>query len=139
MLVLAYIAVGGAVVIMDYIISAVEPGPMDEIPWSRSILNPRNFVHEVIALPLYKIYPEIFGEWRIGSLFGVFVWSTLMGIGWLAVFSVSVIIANISLKLHGVGPWLSKNFQVQRQPFRILAALVTAPIVAACVIYHVLV
>jgi hypothetical protein len=135
LLVLAYVFMGIVVLITDHIVHAVSVVPSDPI---RSLpLEPLGFVR-VIVFPFYKNYPELLGGWNVGTLFGVFVWSTLIGIGWLGIFSTSVVIANVSMKLQGVGPWLNKNFHVQRQPFRILAVLAIASVASLCFIYHVL-
>jgi hypothetical protein len=50
-----------------------------------------------------------------------------------------VIIANGSMKLRGVGPWLNKNFQVQRHPLRILRVIVIVVMSGFCAAYHLLV
>jgi hypothetical protein len=91
-----------------------------------------NFVTAVL-FPFYKNRPD---EWNVATIYGVFVWSTLMGILWIGIFSTSVIIANVSMKLQGLGPWLNRNFRVRSRPFRILGVLMVILLFVACAIYH---
>jgi hypothetical protein len=128
-LVLSFIALNIAVLILKYVFFEAVPSTLGEL-----IFSPSRFVRAIV-FPFYTSYP---GEWQVDTLYGVFVWSTLVGILWLAIFSTSVIIANASIKLRGVGPWLNRNFQVQRHPLRILSALVIIVLPGICVIYHLL-
>jgi hypothetical protein len=111
---------------------------MAEPPSGGSIGRLGNFVGAIL-FPFYRSYSALLGEWSITTLYGVFIWSTLMGIVWLGVFSISVIIANVSMNLSGLGPWLDRNFRVRSQPFRILELLALIWIIAAWAIYHALV
>jgi hypothetical protein len=99
------------------------------------ISSPRNYL-KAILFPLYKYRTELLSGWEIGSVYGVFYWSTLMGVIWLGIFSLSVMVANLSMKLGGVGPWLDRYFHVRTQPFRILAILATIMVSGPCLIYH---
>ena len=99
------------------------------------IFTPNRFVRSIL-FPFYTRYPS---EWQVDTLYGVFIWSTLMGIIWVAIFGSSVIIANGSMKLRGVGPWLNRNFQVQRHPLRILRVIVIVVVCSLCTFYHLLV
>ena len=104
----------------------------------QSIFTPRNYL-KAILFPLFKNHTELLGGWTIGTVYGVFIWSTLMGVVWLGIFSISVIVANFSSRLGGIGPWLARNFHVRSQPFRILAILAilaTLLISGPCLIYH---
>jgi hypothetical protein len=127
-LVLSFIALDIAVLILNYAFIGSVPSRSEELIFSLS-----QFARGI--LPFYTSHPR---EWQIDTLYGVFIWSTLMGILWLAIFSASVIIANVSMKLSGVGPWLDRNFQVRRQPLRILRALVIIVLSGVCAIYHLL-
>lgn len=51
-----------------------------------SIVTPMNYL-KAILFPLYKNHSELLGGWSIGTVYGVFVWSTLMGVVWLWIFS----------------------------------------------------
>jgi hypothetical protein len=126
-LALSFVALDIAVVISNYIVSGASPSTPAE--W---IFSPSRFMGAIL-FPFYRSDPQ---RWQIDTIYGVFVWSTLMGILWLGIFCASVIIANASMKLRGVGPWLNKNFQVQRQPMRILRALAIIVLSGVCVIYH---
>ena len=99
--------------------------------------TPKNFV-AAILFPFYRMYPELLGGWTVDTIYGVFIWSTLMGVAWLGVFSVTVIIANISMKLGGLGPWLDQKFKVRSEPFRILMTLAMILTLALCLFYHLL-
>ena len=134
LLALSFFALDAAVTIMDYIIRATSPGPAVAPPQGGGISNPGNFA-KALLFPFYKRDPN---EWDVGTLYGTFVWSTLTGILWLGLFSTSVIIANISMKLRTVGPWLSRNFRVQSQPFRILGALMVILVFSVCVLFEIL-
>jgi hypothetical protein len=123
-----------AVIITNYIVIGDLPsltGP------GESIVTPMNYL-KAILFPLYKNHSELLGGWSIGTVYGIFVWSTLMGVIWLWIFSLSVIIANLSMKLRNVGSWLDRNFKVRSQPFIILAILATSLISGPCLIYHLL-
>ena len=126
-LALSFVALDVAVLILKYVYTGSGPSTASEYMFS-----PRRF-WAAILFPFYRGNPD---EWQIDTIYGVFVWSTLLGIIWLAIFSTSVIIANISVKLRGVGPFLSRNFYVQRQPIRMLRALVIILLVGVCAIYH---
>jgi hypothetical protein len=133
LLALSFGALNAVSQIMDYIIRATSSCRITAAPpQGGGLATFGNFVTAVL-FPLYKNRPN---EWNVGTLYGVFVWSTLMGVFWVLIFSTSVIIANISMKLQGVGPWLDRRFQVRSQPFKILAALTIICIVAVCMIYH---
>jgi hypothetical protein len=88
-LALSFMALDIAVIMLKYILLGVTPSTLEE--W---IFNPSRFVAAVL-FPFYRSDPS---EWRVDTLYGVFVWSTLMGILWLAVFSASVFIANVIMK-----------------------------------------
>jgi hypothetical protein len=126
LLVLSFAALNIAVLMLTYIFFHSTPREV--------IFTPSRFARAIL-FPFYTSHPL---EWQVDTLYGVFVWSTLVGILWLAIFSAAVIIANVSMKLRGVGPWLSRNFQVQRQPLRILRALVIVVLCGLCAIYHLL-
>jgi hypothetical protein len=126
-LALLFVALDVAVLILKYLYTGSGPSTASEFMFS-----PRRFV-AAILFPFYRGNPD---EWQIDTLYGVFVWSSLIGIIWLGIFCASVIIANVSMKLRVVGPWLSKNFQVQRQPIRKLRALVIILLSGVCAIYH---
>jgi hypothetical protein len=126
-LALSFLALDVAVLILQYVFTGSSPSTPSDF-----IFSPRRFV-AAILFPFYRSNPD---EWQIDTLYGVFMWSTLIGIIWLGIFSASVIIANVSMKLRVVGPWLSKNFQVQRQPIRILRALVIILLSGVCAIFH---
>lgn len=129
-LVVSFIALDLAVLLLSYLFYGAFPsGPAG---W---IFSPRRFMGAIL-FPFYKTYPQ---EWQIDTLYGVFVWSTLTGIIWLFIFSASVLVANVSIKLKGLGPWLNRKLQVQRQPIRILRALVIILLSGLCAIYHLLV
>lgn len=132
LLALSFVALDAAVTIINYIISAGLRNPPPAPP--ESITNFTNFV-KVLVFPFYKAHPN---EWDVSTLYGVFVWSTLIGIGWIAVFTTSVIVANAAMKLKGVGPWLGRNLDVKRVPFRILGVLIIVPLGVSCLMYHVL-
>jgi hypothetical protein len=131
LLALSFVVLHGAVTVMDYIVRAVSRGPISA-PQSGGISEFGNF-SKAILFPFYKRYPN---NWNVGTLYGVFVWSTLIGILWIGIFITSVIIANLSMKLKGVGPWLDRNFHVRREPFRILAVLTIISVFMCCAIYH---
>jgi len=115
MVVLSFVALGIAVVILSYLFTGSTPS-------EQSIFDLHRFVRAIL-FPFYAIYRSHPQEWHIDTLYGVFVWSTLMGLLWLSVFSFSVIIANFSMRLKGVGPWLNRNFHVQRQPIKVIRAV----------------
>ena len=104
--------------------------------WSEALS--RWLSQKVIFFPFCKSFPALLGDWTVDSLYGVFVCSTLTGLVWIGLFSIAVVIANVSIKLRVVGPWLSKNFKVQEHPFRVLAALAAIPVFGVCAIYHLL-
>jgi hypothetical protein len=133
LLALAAVLLDVVTLILDYL-THVSP---DEILGERTIRNPQNFLGAIV-FPFYRSYSEILGEWSTITVYGVFLWSTLMGIFWLASFSVAIIIANVSIKFRGVGPWLDKNFKVRSQPFQILGFIAIISVSGACVIYHLL-
>ena len=135
LLILAAVFLNIAVTIEDYITHI--PLGVEITQTQESIRSPQNFIGAIL-FPFYKSYSALIGEWSTTTLFCVFVWSTLMGIFWLLLFSTSVIIANLSVRLRRVGPWLDKYFRVRSQPFRILAFLAIIPVSVACVIYHML-
>jgi hypothetical protein len=93
---------------------------------------------DALLFPFFKAFPLLLGNWSLGTLYGVFIWSTFMGVAWVAMFGVLVVIANVSLRLKAVGPWLYKNFQVRMRPFRVLYMLAIIPVGAVCVVYHML-
>jgi hypothetical protein len=93
---------------------------------------------QAIMFPVYKLYPALFGGWSMTTIYGVFVWSTLIGLFWIVIFGISLIMANIGMKLESVGPWLDRNCHVKQRPFQVLAVLVGTPFLVACVIYHLL-
>lgn len=126
-LALSFVALDIAVLILQYVFTGSGPSTPSEF-----IFSPRRFV-AAIRFPFYRSYPD---EWRTDTIYGVFVWSTLIGIIWLGIFTASVVIANVSLKLRFIGPLLSRNFKVQRQPIRILRALVIILLSGVCAIYH---
>jgi hypothetical protein len=119
-----------AVQLMEYVVRSVSSSPTATHQQGSWFFG--NFV-TAIQFPLYKNHPD---QWNVGTLYGVFVWSTLMGVFWLGIFSASIIIANVSIKLRGVGSWIDKWFDVQNQPLKILAALTIAFVVTVCLIYH---
>lgn len=124
LLVLSFVALNISILLLNFLFFHSAPKEL--------IFTPSRFVRAIL-FPFYANHPH---EWQVDTLYGVFIWSTLVGILWLAIFSASVIIANGSMKLRGVGPWLNKNFQVQRQPLRILRALVIMVLCGFCAIYH---
>ena len=89
-----------------------------------------------IAFPLYNLYPGRLGEWTVHTITGVFLGSTLIGIIWIGIFSVAVIVANLIMKIRGLGPWIKEEFQVQRQPFKIMGGLLVIFLGGICVIVH---
>jgi hypothetical protein len=129
-LALSFVALDVAVLILQYLFTGSGPSTPSEF-----IFSPHRFV-AAIRFPFYRSNPD---EWRIDTIYGVFVWSTLTGIIWLGIFTASVVISNVSLKLRVIGPLLSRNFKVQRQPIRILRALVIILLSGVCAIYHLLV
>jgi hypothetical protein len=132
LLVLSFVFLECALTIINYMIRVTSRAPIGPPPqgWENT---PVGTFAQALLFPVYKRYGSV---WSIGTFNGVFVWSTLTGIIWVMIFSTSVIVANASMKLRGVGPWLNRNFHVQRQPFRILAVLTIIPAFTFCVIYH---
>jgi hypothetical protein len=117
LLLLADLFLTGVVAIHECILRAMSPRETLPEPAGGTIENPQNFI-AAILFPLYIFNSSLLGEWSIDTLYGVFVWSTLMGVFWIAVFSASVIIANLGIQVRGLGPWLEEYTKVRSQPFR---------------------
>jgi hypothetical protein len=100
-------------------------------PISGETIRAPSIYLQAIMFPVYKTYPALFGGWSMTTIYGVFVWSTLIGLFWIVIFGISLIIANIGMKLEGVGPWLDRNCHVKQRPFQVLAVLVGAPFLAS--------
>ena len=82
-------------------------------------LDPRPLI-QWLGFPLYNVAPNLLGQWTVHTIDGVFLLSTLIGIFWICVFSLAVIVSNLSMKIEGIGPWLKDNFYVRRHPYTIL-------------------
>lgn len=87
-----------------------------------------------VWFPFYKNRPD---QWNVSTSYGVFVWSTLMGVLWVGIFSTSVIIANVSTHSQGLGPWLDQRFRVGTEPFKVLAALAIIFVIVVCIISYI--
>src|SRR5215469_8264888 len=72
---------------------------------------------EALLFSFYKKYPLLFGNWSEGTLYGVFIWSTLTSIFLIAGFALLMLIASISVRLGNVGAWLEKRFKIRSNPF----------------------
>jgi len=128
------LAISGAAMNWFINISAIHPASS---PRGRSIWDWHNLVR-AISFPIYRIYPDAFGGWSLNTLYGPFIWSTLMGVVWVSIFSLSVIIANLSTRLLPVGPWIATNFRVIQRPFQVLAFLIVCPGAILCAVWHLL-
>lgn len=132
-LTLSSIAIDLSVALTDYIVAGRLPSLATTT--GETIFAPRVYL-KAILFPFYKNHPELLGGWTVGTMYGVYIWSTLMGLVWLGIFGVSLVIANYSMKLRVVGPWLDANFRVRSQPFRVLAILAIISVSGPCLIYH---
>lgn len=94
------------------------------------------FMIRIIAFPFYGEYPGILGRWYAETVLGVFVCSTLFGMVWIIMFSVGLILANLSMKIAFLGPWLDKNVHVRQYPFKIMGGLLAMLLFAICFILH---
>lgn len=91
-----------------------------------------------IAFPLYTTIPSILGYWRLPTINGVFLLSTLVGIIWVVIFSVAVILSNISMRITGLGSWLKRYFYVRKHPYKILAVIIAVVFFVPCMFWHLL-
>jgi hypothetical protein len=89
-----------------------------------------------IEFPLYKSLPNLLGKWTVHTISGVFLLSTLIGILWIVIFCVAVIISNITIKIHGIGPWIKNNFRVRQYPFKIMGGILVLILFLICVVWH---
>jgi hypothetical protein len=100
-----------------------------------NFLDPRPPI-QWLGFPLYNVAPNLLGPWTVYTIQGVFLLSTLMGIFWICIFSLAVIVSNLSMKLEGVGPWLKANFYVRKHPYTILNGILVLILLSFCVIWH---
>ena len=107
LLVLSFFVLDAVVTFFNYVIGARSPGLMAATPQGGGIANVGDFVKATLLFPFYKRYPN---EWAVGTLYGVFVWSSLMGVLWLGIFGTSLIIANVSMKSKALGRGLTGIF-----------------------------
>jgi hypothetical protein len=91
-----------------------------------------------IAFPFYNKFPKLLGQWTAHTITGVFLASTLIGIFWVGIFSISVITANLAMKIRRLGPWLQKEMNVKQGPFKIMGGLVLIVLLPVCLILHLL-
>jgi hypothetical protein len=89
-----------------------------------------------IAFPLYNKYPEIFGQWTVHTIIGVFLCSTLVGSLWVGIFGIAVILGNLVMKIKWLGPWLKNNLHVERNPLGVMRWLVVIFLFGVCGIFH---
>ena len=91
---------------------------------------------EWITFPFYNIVPSVLGIWTVHTINGVFLLSTLLGMFWIIIFSLAVIVSNLSLKFEGLGPWIQRNFYVRKHPYKILGGLFVIVSFIPCVVWH---
>jgi hypothetical protein len=89
-----------------------------------------------VAFPFYNIAPSVLGPWDITTIIGVFLLSTTMGILWIFVFSIAVIISNVTLRITSLGPLIRKYLNTREKPYRSMGYILVALIFSICVIYH---
>jgi hypothetical protein len=89
-----------------------------------------------IAFPFYNKFPGFLGQWTAHTITGVFLASTLIGIFWVGIFSISVIVANLVMKIRKLGPWLKREMNVKQGPFKIMGGLIVLVLFVICVVLH---
>jgi hypothetical protein len=138
-LIIVVLLASAAIIVIAYVvlfIGVVSASYIIGLPVSLPRLDFTDTFVAAIFFPLYKNHAAILGEWGVSTVYGVFVWSTLMGILWLVAFSFSIVIANISVKLTPVGRILDERLHVQTRPFRILQLLAIVLVLICCAISH---
>ncbi len=75
------------------------------------------------------------GTWSPHTIFGIYFYSTVVGLFWITLFSVSIFISRLAVRASVIGPWLDHHFRLGTNPLKILAGILiaTLSVVYGCV------